>query len=169
MFGKALWGEKRRLSKSKGNSYQRQWFLDKVLFSGILHYLQMQISLWCRWETSSSGEPHTDSLIFSCTGGRGQLGLSSPDRDWVSRQFPAGGTAKFFNKSKFCELEVLNHLVILSKWKTQTIGAISLPQQHVSQRHKGACVWSFIQWQSRGKRNERSRLFTRVINWVLSC
>lgn len=38
-------GLKRRLLESKGNSYQRQWFLDKVLFSGILHYLCMQISL----------------------------------------------------------------------------------------------------------------------------
>lgn len=158
MFGKALWGEKRRLLKSKGNSYQRQWFLDKVLFSGILRYLQMQIVLWCRWETSSSGEPYTDSHIFSCRGGRGQSVLSSPDRLWVSRRFPAGGTAKFFNKSEFCELGVLNRLVILSEWKTQTMGTISLSQQHALQRHKGACVWSFIRWKSRGKRNEMSRL-----------
>lgn len=43
--GKALTEKKKRFLKSKGNSYQRQWFLDKVLFSGILHYLCMQISL----------------------------------------------------------------------------------------------------------------------------
>lgn len=35
--------QKRRLLK--GSSYQRQWFLDNILFSGVLHYLCMQISL----------------------------------------------------------------------------------------------------------------------------
>lgn len=157
MFGKALWGEKLRLLKSKGNSYQRQWFLDKVLFSGILHYLQMQIFLWCRWETSSSGEPCTDSHICSGRGGRGQLVLSSSDRLWVSRHFLQVALLNFLTKVNFCELEVLNRVVILSEWKTQTTGAISPSQQRASQRHKGARVWSFFQWKSRGKRNERSR------------
>lgn len=169
MFGKALWVEKRRLLKSKGSSYQRQWFLDKVLFSGIQHYLQMQISLWCRWETSSSVEPHSDSHLFSCRGGRGQLGLSSPDRHWVSWQFPAGGTAKFFYKSEFCELEVLNHLVILSWVENPNHGShFPVPAGCLTEAQRSLCL-IFYPLKVQGKKKWKVKTCTRVINWTLSC
>lgn len=90
--------------------------------------------------------------------------LSSPDRRRVSRHFPAGGTAKFFNKSEFCELEVLNHLVTLSEWKTQTRGAISQSQQHASQRYKVSLYLIFYPVKVQEKKKRKVKTYTHVIN-----